>query len=155
METFLQNKYGNDIFFLTYSGAVFQCLEFNYISEIKQFIIKERIKMIYFVNDTSCRFINGIIDKNKLFELPSEKLIEELYIEHYFSNFKDQSFFNQQYKLAELNINNQVNKLMNSTLLESCISEFNIEIKGLITTKEKGLYYEVQIENRNQNIYEL
>lgn len=154
MEFFLQKKYGNDIYFLTCSGAVLQYEEYEYISEVKQFILREQIKTIYIANDTSCSFINGIIKKNKLHGLKSEKIIEELYIEYYLSDFKNQSLLVQQNKLAELNIKNQANELMNSTLLGSFIFEFDIEIKGLITTKEKELFKEVQIKNNNYKIYE-
>lgn len=154
METFLQNKFGNDIFFLTSTAAVLPCKDVEYISEIKLFIIREKIKQIYIVNDTACRFINGIIKKNKIAGLPAEKVIEELYIEHYFSDFKYQSLLHQQNKLAELNIKNQATELINSILLGECISQFDLEIKGLITTKEKELLEEVQIKNQNYTIYE-
>ena len=73
---------------------------------------------------------------------------------HYFSDFKDQSLFSQQNKLAELNITNQANELFNSSLLGSCIAEFDIEIKGLITTKEKKIFKEVQTINNLYKIYE-
>lgn len=155
MEKLLQSKYGNDIYFLTCSGAVLQYEELEYISEVKRFILREQIKTIYIVNDTSCRFINGIIKKNKLYGLKSEKIIEELYVEHYLSDFKNQSLLVQQNKLAELNIKNQANELMNSTLLGSTIFAFDIDIKGLITTKEKELFKEVQIKNNSYKIYEL
>ena len=87
--------------------------------------------------------------------MKSEKIIEELYIEHYLSDFKNQSLLVQQNKLAELNIKNQANELMDSTLLGNSIFEFDIDIKGLITTKEKELFKEVQIENNSYKMYEL
>lgn len=155
MESFLQKKYGNDIFFLTFSGAVFQYQELEYLSALKQFIIQEDIKTIYIVNDTSCRLINGIINKNKLFGLKSEKVIEDLYIEHYFSDFKDQTLMKQQSKLAELNIKKQANEMINSMIIGNCISKFDIEINGLITSKDKKIFKKIRIENSNNKVYEL
>lgn len=143
IESFLQNKYGNNIYFLTYSGAVLQQWDLDYMLEVKHFIFRERIKKIYIVNDTSCRFLNAIIKKNKILGFHSEKIIEDLYIEYYLSEFKDQSLFSQQQKLAELNIKNQVDEIMNSTLFKEYIDEFSIEIKGLITSKEKKLVKEI------------
>lgn len=143
MESFLQDKFGNDIYFLTYSAAVLQYQEFEYISEVKQFLYRERIKTIYIVNDTSCRFINEIIRRNKIPGLPIKKAIEELYVEHFFSEFKDQPLCHQTYKLAELNIKNQIHTIMNSFLLGSHIAEFDIEIRGIITSKENKLYKEI------------
>ena len=139
METFLQYKYGHDIYFLTYSGAIVQNQESEFIAKVEEFIFRESIKSIYIVNDTSCRFINGIINKNTLFGLSSEKVMEALYIEHYFSEFKDQSLCNQKYKLAELNVKNQIKVMLNSPLLGSCIAKFDIEVKGIITSREKEL----------------
>jgi carbonic anhydrase len=153
METFLQSKYGDDIFFLTCTATVLPYKDFEYILEIKQFIIRERIKKIYIVNDTACPFINGIIKQNKNIGFPAEKVLEELYIEYYFTDFKHQSLFHQQYKLAELNVKNQVDELLYSTLLGDSISQLNLEIKGLITTKEKELFQKNQINN-NHTIYE-
>jgi carbonic anhydrase len=66
-----------------------------------------------------------------------------LYIEYYLSEFKDQSLFRQQQKLAELNIKNQVDEIMNSTLFKDYIDEFSIEIKGLVTSKENELVKEI------------
>ncbi len=147
LENILQAKYGNDIYFLTSLGAIFQFDEIEYVSELKSFIIREQIKEIYIVNETSCKFINGVINKNKQYGLKSEKLIEKLYLENYFLDFKNQPKLVQQNKLAELNILNQANSLMNSSLLKSFIVEFDIVINGLITNKEIELFQEIKISN--------
>lgn len=144
MENFIKKKYGNDIYFLTSSVAILQDEDLEYVSEVKEFISREKIKTIYFVNDTSCRFINGIVHKNKLYGLKSEKLIEELYIDNYISCFKDQPLLNQKYMLAELNVNNQINRILNFTLLGDYITEFNIKVKGLITSKNAHKLLEIQ-----------
>jgi carbonic anhydrase len=151
METYLQHKYGTDIFFLTFSGAVFQFQDLEYILEVRDFILREKIQTIYIVNDTSCRFINGIIERNKLAGLPSEKVIEELYIDNYLSYFKDQPLFKQKYRLAELNVKNQINEMLNSTFPGSYFSEFDLEVKGLITSKEMKFYEEIQINNNTKH----
>jgi hypothetical protein len=139
---FSQHKYGEDSLFLTYSGAVFQHQEYKFASIVKPFILREGIYKTYIVNDTSCGFITGIIQKNKLNGLKSEKLIEELYIDNHFSGYKSQPLFNQQYKSAELNIKNQINNPLNSNLLGTSISEFGIEVKGLISSRK------IQIKNK-------
>jgi len=108
LEAFLQNIYGNDISFLTFSGAVFQFNEIEYSLEVRDFIVREKIKDIYIVNDTSCRFINGIIMRSKVSGFPSENVIEELYIDSYLKYFKDQPLFKHKYILAELNVKNQI-----------------------------------------------
>ena len=147
LENNLQAKYGNDIYFLTSLGAIFQFNEIEYVSELKSFIIREKIKEIYIVNETSCKFINGVINKDKQYGLKSEKIIEKLYLEHFLLEFKNQPILVQQNKLAELNIINKAKSLINSSLLKSCIDEFNIVINGLITNKEIELFQEIKISN--------
>lgn len=153
MEAYLQKRYGKDIFFLTYSAGVIQLNDHEYLEVIEQFILREGIKKIYLVNDTSCRFLNSIIEQNKMTGLASEKELENLYIEHYFSLFKDKSIVYQQNKLAELNIKNQAMEMFKSSL-GNCILESGIEIKGLITTKQKDLIKELQIDTREAAVYE-
>ncbi len=44
MKSFLEKKYMTDIFFLTFSGAVFKHQAFEYLSVVKDFIVQEDIK---------------------------------------------------------------------------------------------------------------
>jgi len=151
LENFLKERYGNDIFFLTFSAAVLQYNEFEYLCRVKDFTTREKIKSIYFVNDTSCRFINGIINQGHLSGLISENSIVDLYVEHYFSEFKDKPLFQQQFKMAELNIQTQLNEMMNSSLFGSYIKESAIELKGLITSKEINASTEIKLNFNNLN----
>lgn len=142
LEAFIRKKYGNEAFFLTYAGTVLETHDFVYNLGVKHLIFKEKIKTIYIVSDTSCRFINSIIKRKQLAGLTCEKVIEELYIEYYFSYFQSQPLFAQQYNLAELNIQTQINKILNYKLFKDFISESGIEIKGIITSKENNLIKE-------------
>jgi carbonic anhydrase len=153
MEPYLQNRFGKDVFFLTFSGAVFNTKDYELVAEIEHFLIRENVKKIYVVNDTSCRFLNSIIDQNKMTGLTCEKTIEHLYIEHYFSLFKDKSQVYQQIKLAELNIENQLTEIRKSSL-GSLIEEMEIELTGLVTTKQKEVIREVKIKNDETPVYE-
>jgi hypothetical protein len=153
LETFLQNKYGENSFFLTYSGVVLQYQDLHYLLDIKDFMFREKIKTIFIVNDTSCRFINGIIKQKKKLGFESEKIIEELYIDNYFSDFKEQTIDHQLFKRTKLNIKNQINGIVNSTLLGSHIADLDIKVKGLITSKENKFYKEINTEKNT--IYEL
>lgn len=147
MESFLQDRYGNNSFFLTCSGAVLQHHESEFVAAVRQLIINEKINAIVIVNDTACRFINGILKGNKIFGLSSEKAIREIYTEHYFSNFRDRSLTYQQQRLAELNIRRQASDLLTSQVLGECITEYGIAIKGLITNKHEKLLKEIQIDS--------
>lgn len=154
MESVLRNKYGNDVFFLTCSGAILHYEEYEYLEAIKDFFLRRNINTIYFVNDTSCRFINGIIKKSKLAGLPAETIMEDIYLDNYQLNFKGQPLFNQQIKLAELNIKMQATEMFNSTIIGNPISLYNIEIKGLVTSKDKNLFKQINYIKYNNKIYE-
>lgn len=154
IETFLKSRFGDDTYFITSPGAALPYNEFEYMSEIKEFVIRERIQTIYIVNDTSCRFINAIITRNKLFGLPSEKVMEELYIEHFFNEFKDQPVRHQKHKLAEINIRRQLKEITNSFISDIYPYESQLTIKGLLTSKQNKSLQEIRIEN-NKISYEL
>lgn len=154
METYLQQKYGKDIFFLTFPGAVIQFNETDYILGLKDFIEREKINHIYFVNDTSCRIIEGVIKRNIIAGFLSNKSIEALYVNNYFSTLKNHSLYNQKYKLAEIILKNQIQGIRNSEILGTFISAFGIEVKGLLTSKEFNLYKEIHNKEKN-TIHEL
>jgi len=143
MEIFLQRIYGKDIFFLTYSGAVFQPGEIEYNSEICDFILREKISEIFVVNDTSCRFIDSIVSMKKTMGFASEKVIESIYIDHYFSHFKDAPLSKQKFLLAELNVKAQMKEIINSSIIGPIISDLDIDVKGLITSKQFGACIEI------------
>ncbi len=153
LETFIRSNYGNEIFFLTYAGTVLEPDNFIYNLGIKQLVFKEKIKTIYIVNDTSCRFINSIIKRKQLTGLTCEKVIEELYVDYYFTYFESLPLSEQLYNLAELNIKNQINRILDSKLFKDFIYKSGIEIKGIITSKENNLLKEIQVEDCKDRIY--
>lgn len=155
MEIFLKNNYGPDAYFLTFTGANIQHQELECMSEVRHLIISENIQAIYIVNDTSCRFIHGMLTGNWSFNMPSLSVFEDLYIEHYSTLFKNQSLIHQQRKMAELNVKYQVSELLDSFILGGCIRDLHIDIRGLITTKSKNLIKEIQFDNCNREVYEL
>jgi hypothetical protein len=144
LEYFLRTHYGEDIFFLTYSAAILQYPDYEYINELKHFLLREKINFITFVNDTSCRFISQVIHQQEKFGLASESTLAQLFIEHYYTNFKDKSILDQTYNLAKLNVGSQVQECLKSSILGKTIKEHSIEVNGLITSK---------IDNRITQIY--
>lgn len=158
MEPLLQQKYGSDITFLTCSGAVIPQQEVEYLSEVKRFIIRENINQIYIVNDISCRFLNGVISRKKMFGLNAEKAFEELYVDYYFTDFKDQKLLEQQYNLALRNISKQAKSIVQSPILGDILKEFDVQIKGVVTVKDQRIFREIEIPEIREisyNSYEL
>jgi carbonic anhydrase len=146
MELFLQKKYGNEIYFITALASIMQWNQKEDMDAIRDFIIRESVQEIYLVHDTGCRFINNIITKHKLYGLLSEEIIQNIYVEHYLSDFENKELSVQQFKLAELSIKYQAEEITKSDVLGIQIIEDAILLKGLITSKKKNLFKEINIK---------
>jgi hypothetical protein len=138
LEHFLRTKYGEDVFFLTYSASILQHNDYEYITELRQ-----------------CRFIKQVIQQKQKFGLASESTLEELYIEHYFSEFKDKSMLDQTYNLAKLNVMKQVHECLQSSIIGKTIEENAIKVKGLICSKITRSIADINITDKKQHELQL
>jgi hypothetical protein len=150
-EAVIREKYGEELYFLSCSGAVLSYSDPEYLKAIGDFIVRKEIKTISFVHDTSCRFINGAIRKAEKFGLHAESVIEEVYTAQYEELFQGLPLLDRQYKLAEHLINRQVQDLLNSEYLGGLILDSGIEVKGLITSRQRVFFEDVQ-QHRNQRL---
>ncbi len=151
MENFIRQKYGEDVFFLTAMAAAFQYSEEEYVAAIKDFITRENITEILIVNDTSCRFINSVLKKEKGFGTPVEKIIQEILIDNFPTIMQNQSLIEQQKQLASLNIKQQAKEIMKPELFLQQIIQNKICIRGVVTAKAENILIE---QNTNQIIME-
>lgn len=154
MEPALRKEFGSDVYFLSAPGAILDITDSKYMESLAEFMFRKKIKTVYFVNETSCKFINRIIKRDELFGLSAENILEELYFDYYTSYFKRQPLHEQQIRLAELSIKRQVADLMKAEMPGEFILEQNIEIKGLITTKSKKSFEEIVLDTLDNTIYE-
>jgi hypothetical protein len=153
-ESVLREKYGEDLYFLSCSGAVLSYSDPVYLKAVGEFLISKEIKSINFVHDTSCRFINGAIRKAAKFGLHAESLIEEVYQAHFEEVFKGLPLSDRQYKLAEHLINRQVRDLLNAEYLGGLLLDAGIEVKGLITSRQRVFFEDVQLYRNQRLIHE-
>jgi hypothetical protein len=154
MDGFIQEKYGKEVFFLSAPAGILHLKDYNYTLALREFLCNEKVQSIYLVNDVSCRFINNMIKHGRIFGLHSERVIEEIYIDHYFSHLKGSSLFKQQMKLAELNLQKQATELAASLVLGNYISDNGVAIKGLVTSKENNLIETINFQNPQEPIHE-
>ena len=143
LEHFIREKYGDDVFFITALGAVFQFEDVNYVEVIRDFINRENITDIFIVNDTSCRFIKRVLEKEKGFGTFSEEAMINLLIDNYSVVMQTQSLIEQKKTLAELNIRRQVSEILSNELFLQTIIQENVRIKGHITTKAENKLIEL------------
>ncbi|WP_394772082.1 hypothetical protein [Mucilaginibacter sp.] len=142
VEYFIRKKYGDDVYFLTALGAVFNFSEVKYIESIMDFITRESITDIYVANDISCRFIKSIVEREDGFETSCENIIRDILIDNYSAIMHGKSLIEKKKHLAELNVNQQIKEIkMNELFLQRIIQQ-NVRITGLVLTIDEQVVRE-------------
>ena len=136
LETFIREKYGNDVYFLMVLGTHFQADDAGYVKKVADFILREDIKELYVVNDISCRFINKTLKREPGFGTKVEYLLKQIYIENYLKVRQNNDLREQQVKLASLNVYRQMHVLLHHKVLSRLRLKHNITIHGVVTSKE-------------------
>jgi hypothetical protein len=127
----IRNKFGDNCFFLTALGTVFDLTSFEYLKEINQFVVRENIEQIYLVNDTSCTFIKNAVEGEVKFDTKAEKPL--LDIKSSSSELMNLSSNEQKCsKIAELNLKRLRYELTESAFLGQKIEDGEIDLKGLL-----------------------
>jgi hypothetical protein len=137
MKTFIRKIFGDNVYFLTSLGSVFQFDNINYLESIGDFMSHNEINEIHIVNDTSCHFLKKILLKEKRSGTYTEAILEELYVNNYYDITLNEELKEQQIKLAELNVTRQIGKVFNNQFLLNKIIGHGIEVNGIITTKKR------------------
>ena len=154
LEQPIKRKYGKDHFFLTSPAAVFGWNQIDHLIAIRDVIVQQEIKEICVVAATSCRFINAVLQKNKPFGLPAEKVLIELYIDNYFKYFKDEAIANQQNQFAKLIVQRQLDELIAVPFIGECIEEHDITLQGLVSSS-RNFFKTVSLKPNQTKTYGL
>ncbi|MDQ3142743.1 MAG: hypothetical protein M3Q56_10915 [Bacteroidota bacterium] len=137
LEKYLRNKYGEELYFLTSTAAVFNFND-DEVSAIKDFLIRENVKDIYLVNDVSCNFIEEAITNKKEFGLHCEKELRML-VQNSISLIESQGSLEAKKEfLAENNVLKQLEYLKTEKIFKQEIEDLGIKIHGIITDKHRS-----------------
>lgn len=145
MEPFIKERYGWDGYFLNALGAVFSFEEIDYSVALRDFLEIRSIGELYIVNDTSCPFINNILDEGEFYETKAEQVMQNLFVDNYFKIMGKDSLADRKIALATLNLERQAMEIVSNDLLQPVLRRLQIRVSGVLTTKEKGLLREVTI----------
>ncbi len=145
LEPDLQKEFGNSICFLTSPLASIETDDIQFLKALKCKIETEKITEIIIVNSTTCRFINGILNNSNRVDFRGAEILQELYYKNQHSTFSGLDFDEKAFKLAELNISYQTLEILQSNILGSYILKRNIEIDGLIISKNKTEYTQIKL----------
>ena len=145
LEAFIKEEYGPNAYFLTALGTVFNFQEIKYVEALGDLLQREAIEEIFIVVDTSCRFMNSILQQQKGFGTKAEQALLDLFIDNYSTIMAGASELDRKKNLAKLNIQRQALDILSHEMLLSAITHPQISLKGLITTKGKGKLEEVEL----------
>ncbi|MDO9001198.1 MAG: hypothetical protein Q7W45_15650 [Bacteroidota bacterium] len=143
LEQFITNKYGENIFFATALGAVFNFDDINFSKSLNDLIVRESITEIFIINDTSCRFINDVLNKGEGFGSCSEYALNKLLICNNSIAANNETIIFKKKALAELNIKRQINEIRKDKIFLPQNIENKINIKGIVFTKAENIAIEL------------
>lgn len=136
IENFIQEEYGENVFFLTSNAAVFNFDETAYIESVKEFIESHNIKEVVVVNDLSCRFLHKVLQSSgEQTRNSAEKALSHLLKDNYAFLTQQPSFKEQLTQLATLNIQEQIHKMMELDVFGVLFMLNGIKVTGLISDK--------------------
>lgn len=146
LEHFIKDRFGEDTFFLTSLGGVFDFNEVAYAEAFTDFIERESIAEVFIVNDTSCRFIKSVLEKEKGFNTAAEQRMINLLIDNYYTVMDERSPLEKKKTFAELNVRHQASEILSNELLLTSLLQSNVSLKGLVTSKAAGKIKEIDVE---------
>lgn len=100
-EHLIRNHFGDQSYFMSAPGGVFRLHELDYREAFEDFLDREMISQLSFVQDISCPIIQRILNRSERFGIGVESEIEALYVEHFKAINTLPTAAEQSYYLAE------------------------------------------------------
>jgi carbonic anhydrase len=136
IENFIQEKYGENVFFLTSTAAIFNFNEPAYVESVKEFIESNNIEEVVIVNDLSCRFLHKALQRTgEQQRNAAERTLSHLFTDNYSSLMQQPSSKAQLRQLATLNIQEQVNNMMELDAFGDLFMLNEVKLTGLISDR--------------------
>ncbi len=145
LEQFLRQQYGQEVFFLTAMAGQSQFHELPYAEAVIDLIEREQLSELYLVNDTACRFMNGLLDEAPTHGSMAEGKLEQLLVENYCEIKSQPTRTAQLKKMAAFNLQAQLHEITSNSFLQTWLTQNRLEIKGLITSKAENEVIEIQL----------
>lgn len=139
IEQALRSEFGQDAYFLSALGSVFDFSEFDYAEALNHFISREMISEIIIVNDTNCTFIKNTICKENSCNTKAEQELRKLQ-ENNAEKFIPLDTSKQKELLTKLNFYRQAYELGDVEVIGSKIDGGNIDVSGLIYNRDNSRF---------------
>jgi len=144
IEQAIRQSFGDDAFFLTALGSIFDISEFEYAENVNQFVNNETISEIIIVNDIHCTFIRNTVHKNKNHNTKAEQVLEKL-MKNNNPEFKSLELNQQKKLLGKLNIYRQAYDLLDVSFIGNKIRDGIITVSGLIYNREDSTFEKLEL----------
>jgi carbonic anhydrase len=139
IEQALRNEFGQDAYFLTALGSVFDFSEFDYAEALNHFINREMISEIIIVNDTNCTFIKNTICKENNCNTKAEQELKKLQ-KNNAEKFAPLDTNKQKELLTKLNIYRQAYELLDVAAIGGKVDDGLISVSGLIYNRDNSRF---------------
>lgn len=144
-EVYLRNRFGNESFFMTALGSVFDLTNHSYAESLIHLLLEEDISEIFHVHDIGSPLLRSIVNEEVTYNSISRQLLSELYNENYGNIIQEP---NKVASLALIHMKHQVNLFLQHPRLSAIIIENKISIQGLLSQidKRKSIQFDIQMD---------
>ena len=145
IENTLRTEFGDDSYFLTALGSVFDFSNPDSAEAINQFIRREQISEIVIVNDTHCTFINNSVREKDNVDTKAELELRRLQK----NNLEKFDCLNEDEKkkvLAKLNIHRQAYELVDIRLMGDETINESVTLTGLVYNRGTSSFDRIALQ---------
>lgn len=145
IENTLINEFGQDAYFLTALGTVFDLSEDNYTGTLNHFLTSDVVSEITIVNDKNCVFIKNTVCKEQNYTTTAERTLRKLY-ENNSERFSALDTHKQKTLLAELNIYRQAYELSDLDFIYTKMNQKVLHLNGLICDQRNATFERMDLK---------
>lgn len=143
-EMYLKEKFGNDSFFLTALGSVFDLDNHAYTESLIHLLLQEDISEIFHVHDVESPLLRSIVHNEEIYTSVQNRFLSTLYSENYHEIVQEQ---NKIASLALIHMKHQANLIIQHPRISSLIIENKIALQGLLSqiSKRKSIQFDLKM----------
>lgn len=141
-EIYLKERFGNESFFLTALGSVFDFHNVAYADSLIHLLLQEDITEIFHVHDVESPFLRSVVDDEVTFGSGQNQFLSSIYKENHSEIVQEP---NKIASLALFHMKHQANLILQHPRLSSLIIENKIALQGLLSqiSKRKSIQFDL------------
>jgi carbonic anhydrase len=146
LESTLVQKYGQDIYFLTALGSVFDLSDTSFIHDLDSLVERELISEIVIINDSCCTFLTNTVLPKAGYSTKVEEVLKKLF-HHNADRFEYLKTDKKLELLAKLNTYRQLYEFFDVPLLGKKIEKGLINVRGLVYDRSNKTFNNVSFNS--------